>query len=129
MIQPINALTPHVAFRGSQKTYGMQAKGFSEGGAALINAGGLSVAAGGLTAMVSRAYTRSWPNAIMLGALGSFLTLFFMTPSLIEKLGITKQATKAESVAVLKQDGKITAEAMRSQLKPVKKLVQFRQQS
>ena len=129
MIQPINALTPQVGFRGSNNSY-MQSKGFSDAGAALINAGGLSVAAGGTTAAVARIYTKSWAQAGMLGLFGTFLTMFFMAPQLIDKFGLKKSAgvaTVAESSA-LKQEAMKVAETVKL-MKPAKRLVPFRQQS
>ena len=94
MIQPINSLTPQVGQRGSSRPYIMNAKGITEPGIALINAGGLSMAAGGATAAVSRIYTKSWAQALMLGVCGTFLTLFFMAPRFIEKLGVNKDNAK-----------------------------------
>ena len=88
LIQPINATTPRIGFKGTKNSYGLRAKGYTDSGAAMINAGGLSIAAGGITAAVARVYTQSWSQAGMLGLFGAFLTLFFMTPQLIDRFGI-----------------------------------------
>ena len=127
MIQPISTLTPRVGFRGSNSSY-MQSKGFSDAGAALINAGGLSVAAGGTTAAVARIYTKSWAQAGMLGLFGMFLTMFFMAPQLIEKFGLKKSMAAVAEGGALKQDAIKIAETVKT-LKPAKRLVPFRQQS
>ena len=128
MIQPINALTPRAGFRGSDSSYGMRAKGFSDAGAAMISAGGLSIAAGGLTAAISRVYTKSWGQAGMLGLFGSFLTLFFMAPQLIEKFGLKKPAVAVMETGAVKQDALKVAEIAK-QIKPAVRLVPFRSDS
>ena len=128
MIQPINVATPRVGFRGSSNSYKMKEKGFSEAGVALVNAGGLSAAAGGLTTAISRMYTKSWPQAFTLGFFGSFLTLFFMTPQLIEKFGLKKTTSNTLEEGIGKKENfKLTEIA--KQIKPKKKLVPFRQQN
>jgi hypothetical protein len=129
MILPINSSTPHIGYRGSKRSYGLKTAGITEPGIAMINAGGLAVAAGGATTAVSRIYTKSWPQALMLGVCGTFLTLFFMAPRFIESFGIKKNvvAVGAESTAVKKEAVKVAEIA--KQFKPAKKLVPFRQQS
>ena len=93
---------------------------------AIINAGGVSAVAGGLTAAVTRAYTRSWLHAGVLGMFGAFLTLFFMTPHLIEKVAMNHSAKKPlAEVAGKGELQKVTAIAKEYAV-PVKKLVQFR---
>ena len=90
MIQPINAQTPRVGFRGSNETYKVNTKNLSGSSIAMINAAGVALAAGGLTTTVARAYTKSWAQAGVLGLFGAFLTMFFMTPHLIDKIGLSK---------------------------------------
>lgn len=125
MIQPINATTPRIGFKGSKNSYGLRAKGYTDSGAAMINAGGLSIAAGGITAAVARVYTQSWSQAGMLGLFGAFLTLFFMTPQLIDRFGIKKPAVEVVNSGALKQESFKVAEVV-NHLKPVKRLVPFR---
>lgn len=125
MIQPISSATPRIGFRGSNSSYGMRAKGYSDAGAAMINAGGLSIAAGGITAAVARVYTQSWSQAGMLGLFGAFLTLFFMTPQLIDRFGLKKTSVAIAEKDALRQETVKVAEVA-NHLKPVKRLVPFR---
>lgn len=126
MIQPINALTPQVGFRGSNETYGKKSKGLSDSQVALINAGGVAATAGGLTTLVARAYTNSLAHAGVLGVFGAFLTMFFMTPHLIEKIGLSKFSKQPKADTFVKQDVSKIASVAKEYAVPVKKLVQFR---
>ena len=127
MIQPINALTPRVVLRGEhEKSNRRFQKKTSE--SAVINAIGVSLAAGGITATIARAYTSSWSHAGVLGAFGAFLTMFFMTPHLIEKIGLGKfsnSKSQVESVAKNDMSQKMSV-AAKEYLAPAKKLVQTR---
>ena len=126
MIHPINALTPRVVFRGPDVKNGKKSKGLSDSQVALVNAGGVAALAGGVTTLVARAYTNSFAHAGVLGVFGSLLTMFFMTPHLIDKIGIIKFAQKAQPEVIAKKDfQKVTATA-KEYLIPAKKLVQFR---
>ena len=125
MIQPISTLTPRVGFRGSSSPYGMRAKGFSDSGAAMISALGLSIASGGITAAIARVYTKSWSQAGMLGLFGTFLTLFFMAPRLIENFGLKKTAAIASENVAMKKEAVKMAEVAK-QVKPAMRLVPFR---
>lgn len=93
---------------------------------AIVNAGGVAAVAGGLTALVARAYTNSFAHAGVLGVFGAFLTMFFMTPHLIDKLGLSKMARSAQTEAIVKTDAKKVANVAKEYVVPVKKLVQFR---
>lgn len=126
MIQPINALTPRVVFRGPEVKNGKRSNGLSESQTALINAGGVAAMAGGVTTLVARAYTNSFAHAGVLGAFGALLTMFFMTPHLIDKIGLAKLAKKPQTEAVVKQDIQKMTTAAKEYLVPAKKLVQFR---
>lgn len=128
MIQPINSLTPHIGHRGSSRPYGLKT-GITEPGIAMINAGGLAVAAGGATTAVSRIYTKSWPQALMLGVCGTFLTLFFMAPRFIENFGIKKNVVEAGAESFATKNEAVKAVEFAKQIRPAKKLVPFRQQS
>ena len=125
MIQPINALTPRAGFRGTHGTKNNQ-KGVSDSQVALINAGGVAAVAGGLTTLVARAYTNSFAHAGVLGVFGAFLTMFFMTPHLIEKIGLGKLSSKAPVENVVKHDMSKVASTAKEYAIPVRKLVQFR---
>ena len=126
MIHPINALTPRVVFRGPEVKNGKRSNGLSESQTALINAGGVAAMAGGVTTLVARAYTNSFAHAGVLGAFGALLTMFFMTPHLIDKIGLAKLAKKPQTEAVIKQDIQKMTTAAKEYLVPAKKLVQFR---
>ena len=126
MIQPVNTLTPRVGFRGANQPNSKK-KGLSDSQIALVNAGGIAAAAGGLTTIVARSYTNSFAHAGVLGVFGAFLTMFFMTPHLIEKFGINKVAQKGSANAITKNElSQKVAEAAKEYAVPVKKLVQFR---
>lgn len=127
MIQPINTLTPRVGFRGPNETYSKKkTQGMTDSQVAIVNAGGVAAVAGGLTALVARAYTNSFAHAGVLGVFGAFLTMFFMTPHLIDKLGLSKMARSAQTEAIVKTDAKKVANVAKEYVVPVKKLVQFR---
>ena len=129
MIQPINAFSPRAVFRGKNEAYRSPAR-ISDPKIAALNAGGVSAAVGALTMAVSRSYTSSWSHAGVLGLCASGLTMFFLTPGLIQKMGLAKsgKAKKAEAVVNNAESQKMTA-AVKEHLRPVKKMVQFRQQS
>ena len=129
MIQPINAFSPRAGFRGSKETYGKRAPKSANSKIALINAGGVALAAGGITTAVARSYTHSWGHAGVLGVGGAFLAMFFMTPHLIDKKTFGKIGKKAESDVLVKEDAQKMTDVVKEHLKPAKKLVQFRQQS
>ena len=126
MIQPINALAPRVGFRGSNETYKVNAKNLNGSAIAVINATGVALAAGGLTTTVARAYTRSWSQAGVLGLFGAFLTMFFMTPHLIDKIGLSKFGKKTSAELAVKQDAQKMSNMAKEYLRPAKKLIQFR---
>ncbi len=129
MIEPINAYSPRVVFRGKTEAYRNPAR-LSDPKIAALNAGGVSAAVGALTMAVSRSYTSSWSHAGILGLCGAGLTMFFLTPGLIQKMGLTNsgKAKKAESV-VNQESQKITSTTVKEHLRPVRKMIQFRQQS
>ena len=128
MIQPVGALSPRAEFRGSSGAYGKKAASAAANkNIALINAGGVALVAGGLTTAISRSYTPNWAYAGILGLFGAFLSLFFMTPQLIESSGSKNAMAKSGSDAFVKSDAVKTAETMRGKLKPAKKMIQFRQ--
>lgn len=125
MIQPVGAFSPRASFRGSNGAYGADAK--SKRNIALINAGGVALAAGGLTTAVSRIYTPSWGYAGLMGLFGAFLSLFFMTPQLIESTSHKNLEHRAGSDVLVKSETAKTAEAVRGKFKPVKRMIQFKQ--
>ena len=125
MIHPINALSPRAVFRGQKRAYGERSQGISNSKIALLSAGGLATAAGGLTTIIARAHTNSWSHATVLGACGAFLSMFFMTPQLIERTNFNLLAKKGES-ATLAESQKV-AGLVKESVKPARKLI-FKQQ-
>lgn len=128
MIQPINAFSPRAVFRGERAAYGRTAN-LSDPKIAALNAGGVSAAVGALTMAVSRSYTSSWSHAGVFGAGAALLTMFFLTPSLIQKMGLTKYVKSRQGDAFINEDTQKMTGVVKEHLKPVKKMVQFRQQS
>ena len=126
MIHPISAISPRVVFRGQNRTYGDTSRGISNSKIALLSAGGLATAAGGLTTIIARAHTNSWPHAAVLGACGAFLSMFFMTPQLIEKSAFSSFAKKGESITTAETQK--VAGVVKESIKPARKLI-FKQQS
>lgn len=94
---------------------------------AIANAAGTAVAAGGITAAVSRAYTTSWGHAGVLGLFGAFLTMFFMTPHLIDSLTLLKPAAKSKADVLAKEDAFKVADVVKEHLKPTRRMIPFRQ--
>ena len=90
---------------------------------ALVNAGGVTFAAGGLTTALARSYTSSWSRAAALGICGSVLAMIFIAPRLVENTNLLKSSQKSEIAT--KNSGK-TAAVIKERLIPAKKLVQFR---
>ena len=89
MIQPVNALTPKVLFRGdvsvSQKD---AARKDMEKKIALINAGGVSVVLGAATTAIARSSTSSWKHAGYFGLSAMLISSMFLVPGFLYKSGI-----------------------------------------
>lgn len=129
MIQPVSAFSPRAGFRGNNKTYGKKPT-ISNQNIALINAGGIALAAGGLGTALARSQTSSWGQASVLGLCAAFLTMFFMTPQLIDKTAKQKVANNADkSETIVKDEAPKFMDAIKEHLRPTKKLVQFKQQA
>jgi len=124
MIQPVGALSPRAVFRGSNGTYGKKSDSNSNRNIALINAGGVALAACGLTTAIARSYTPNWGYAGILGLFGAFLSLFFMTPQLIDSAGKNSHSKNAD--VFTKGDTLKTAETMKGKLRP-QRLIPFKQ--
>ena len=121
MIQPVSAFSPQAGFRGSTGAYLKQTKGLSSNSKiALLNAGGVSAAVGGLTMAVSRAHTTNWAHALVLGLFGAFLSMFFMTPQIIEKAALNN-ALKGDAEALDKDEATNLRTAIKEYLRPMKK--------
>lgn len=124
MIQPVGALSPRAVFRGSNGTYGKNSEVNSNRNIALINAGGVALAACGLTTAIARSYTPNWGYAGVLGLFGAFLSLFFMTPQLIDSTSKNPHSKNAD--VFTKSETLKTAETMKGKIKH-QRLVPFKQ--
>lgn len=127
MIQPVSAFSPRAGFRGNNGTYGKRQSVTNEK-IALINAGGIALAAGGLGTALARSQTSSWAQAGVLGLCASFLTMFFMTPHLVKNSNVqnmNKNADKAETL--LKEDSPKFFDAIKEHFAGTRKYVQFKQ--
>lgn len=129
MIQPVSAFSPRAGFRGNNGTYGKNQK-TSSPNIALINASGIAIAAGGLGTALARSQTSSWAHASVLGVCAAFLTMFFMTPQLIDKTMHNKlNNANDKSEAIAKEDAPKFMDAVKEHLRPAKKMVPFKQQA
>ena len=126
MIQAISASSPRATFRGSSGAYENSSKGLTNSKIALLNAGLIATTAGGVTTLVSKAYTRSWASAIALGFCGGFLSMFFMTPQIIEKTGLPKLSKNPETDVLIKEESQKAANAIKEHVKP-RKFIFFKQ--
>ena len=125
MIQPIGAFSPRAEFRGHGVT-AQTPQERSKAQVALINATGTSIVAGALTTAVARNYTSSWAHAGILGICGSVLSMFFIAPFLVENTNLIS-GKKKHDLGTISKDGVKTQSVVKSNLKPAKKLIQFRQ--
>ena len=98
MIQPVNALSPKVLFRGDEIN---QSRIASEGKTlktrlALFNAGGISVGLGAATTAIARSNTSSWKHAGYYGVGAALVSMMFLVPGFLYKAGLytTKNADK-----------------------------------
>lgn len=117
MIQPINTVAPMVRFREAKK--GNNRK-FNNSDIAIMNAGGVAAAVGGITTLVTRSYTKSFTQAGVLGVFGAFLAVFFMTPHVVNTIARNKMAQAPNNIVA--NEGV----AQKSIKKPFRKLVAFK---
>ena len=89
MIQPVNALTPKVLFRGGTTFADREAaKKDTRKKIALINAGGVSLTLGAVATAIARSSTSSWRHAGIYGALIAAVSMMFVGPAFLYKSGI-----------------------------------------
>ena len=128
MIQPVRASNPQATFRGSGKTYRNSSKnGVTNTQVALINAGGVAAAIGAGATIISRRYTPSWSYAAMIGLCSSFLTMFFMTPQVIEKSGKAVGNTAKETGLIAQKETSKLSNSVKDYFKANKKAIHFKQ--
>ncbi len=109
MIQPVNALTPKVLFRGETVSDPRESvKKETRKRLALANAAGISVVLGAATTAIARSNTSSWRHAGFFGIGAALISMMFLGPGFLYKSGIntTKSAEKdvfAKEVAMPKK--------------------------
>ncbi len=89
MIQPVNALSPKVFFRGETSIDEKEvSKKQTQKRLALINAGGISVILGAATTAIARSNTSSWKHAGYFGIGSALISMMFLGPGFLYKAGI-----------------------------------------
>lgn len=89
MINPVEAFNSQTTCRGLNRDTGKKRR-LTHSEIAVVNACGTSLIAGGVTTAISRNYTSNWTQAGLLGFFGAMLTLFFITPFLVETINTDK---------------------------------------
>ena len=103
MIQPVNALTPKVSFKGQYSEFQNPVNRQTEKRLAILNAGGISVATGAVTTAIARSYTSSWKHASWFGLGATAITMLFVCPRFMYKSGI-KSYTKEKELDVFTKE-------------------------
>ena len=118
MIQPVNALTPKVLFRGEtindQKEY---EKKETRKRLALANAGGISVVLGAAATAIARSNTSSWRHASYFGIGAALISMMFLGPGFLYKSGINttnKQRDIDKPKKIVSDAGEMTNAAKNS---------------
>ena len=96
MIQPVNALSPKVSYRGRRSENENPINRRMERRLAILNAGGISVITGALTTAIARSYTASWKSAGLFGVGASVITMLFICPRFLYKSGVRAYARQRE---------------------------------
>ena len=97
MIQPLNALTPKVLFRGNDGiNSATDAKRNALKTFAIIDATGISVGLGAATTAIARSNTSSWKHAGYIGVGAALVSMLFLLPGFLYKAGVhtTKSGDK-----------------------------------
>jgi len=99
MIQPVNALSPKVLFRGETSADSKEAsKKQTQRRLALINAGGISIILGAATTAIARSNTSSWKHAGYFGIGAALISMMFLGPGFLYKSGLNTTKTKDKDV-------------------------------
>ena len=106
MIQPVNALTPKVSFKGQYSEFQNPVNRRMEKRLAILNAGGVSVATGAVTTAIARSYTSSWTHASWFGLGATAITMLFVCPRFMYKSGI-KSYTKEKELDVFTKEKEV----------------------
>ena len=95
MIQPVNALTPKVLFRGETVNDPKESvKRETRKRLALANAAGISIVLGAATTAIARSNTSSWRHAGYFGIGAALVSMMFLGPGFLYKSGINTKKTK-----------------------------------
>jgi len=101
MIQPVNALTPKVMFRGNSAIDSKESiKKETRKNLAIMNAGGISLVLGAATTAIARSNTSSWKHAGYFGIGASLVSMMFLVPGFLYKSGINTTKTKDKDTRV-----------------------------
>ena len=95
MIQPVNAFTPKVLFRGETVNDPKESvKKETRKRLALANAAGISVVLGAATTAIARSNTSSWRHAGYFGVGAALVSMMFLGPGFLYKSGINTTKKK-----------------------------------
>ena len=103
MIQPVNALTPKVLFKGGLKEAETPYSEKVEKNIALINAIGISTAIGAAMTAISRGYTSGWKQSGLVGLGTALVSTTFLIPRFLYKAGI-KNGIQPQDVDVFAKE-------------------------
>ena len=99
MIQPVNALTPKVLFRGETVNDPKESvKRETRKRLALANAAGISVVLGAATTAIARSNTSSWRHAGYFGIGAALISMMFLGPGFLYKSGINTTKSNDKDV-------------------------------
>ena len=99
MIQPVNALSPKVLFRGETLNDPKEvSKKKTQRRLALINAGGISIILGAATTAIARSNTSSWKHAGYFGIGAALISMMFLGPGFLYKSGLNTTKSKDNDV-------------------------------
>ena len=106
MIQPVNAFTPKVLFRGEAvKDPKESVKIETRKRLALANAAGISAVLGAATTAIARSNTSSWRHASYFGVGAALVSMMFLGPGFLYKSGVntTKKTDITKEVEMPKK--------------------------
>ena len=113
MIQPVNAFSPKVLFRGETEDSKESIKRETRKKLALMNAAGISIILGAATTAIARSNTSSWRHAGYFGIGAALISMMFVGPGFMYKsgIGVTKTADKDVFVKDIDVSKKLISDA------------------
>jgi len=113
MIQPVNALSPKVLFRGETADSKDAVKKETRKNLALMNAAGIAIILGAATTAIARSNTSSWRHAGYFGIGAALISMMFVGPGLMYKsgIGVKKQPEADVFVKDIEMSKKLVADA------------------